>query len=493
MYSYPLLSSLVLCQLLSSARADTTVKLGGYSYVNKGPVAFGVIASNAVDSRGDTIGGIGSAMTIKRGTWSALKNGSFTGTFVMHPDAGPHGDLDKGYQTRQQEIEFVLTPYTGSSSLSLSHAKKTLGLTYRKTLLQVDADGSKLSGVDPSGTQSSTSSSPALPLVSSSDPRLTIDAESIVQDVDGTFWMGDEYGPYIYHFDSAGQRIGVIQPPRAFLPITSQGYVDFSSSSVTGRVGGQGFEGLTMDHSTRTLYAMLQSALMQDGGVDSDGEESDTTSRYTRVVAYAVGGSSPELKGEWVIPLPKSASKGKTRASSEILFVGNGTFLSLSRDADGRGGNGDESSYKQIDLFSIPGATNIAGSKYDDPKNPVAPGGTLVSDVVPAAYASFVDIINKDSLKKFGLHNGSPNDETLIASRWEGLAIAPLCDSSNKDDYLVFAVSDNNFSTTDGVIGGVSYDEGLDVDTQFLVYRVTLPSLARGNVENSLGISPCFS
>ncbi|KAF6759459.1 esterase-like activity of phytase-domain-containing protein [Ephemerocybe angulata] len=496
MYLYTWLSSLLLSHIYGGERAEyVTFQLGRHSYVNKGPVAFGILPSNAVDSLGDTIGGIGSAVTVKRGSWFVTSNGSFAGTFITHPDSGPHGNLKDGYQTRQHEIDFVLNPYEGSKNLDYSEALKTLTLSYQRTVLQFDTDGSKLSGVDPNGTRPPTSSDPALPLVSSADPRLTLDTESIVEDVDGTYWLGDEYGPHVYHFNSSGHRIGVIQPPRAYVPLNSAGDIEFVSDAnpVTGRMEGQGFEGLTMDHETRVLYAMLQSALVQDGGADKDGKESDTTSRHTRIIAYGVGGESPELKGEWVVPLPRSASKGKTRASSEILFVGDGTFLSLSRDGDGRGGNGEKSSYKQIDLFSVNGATNIAGSKYDDPSNPVAPGGKLVDDVVPAEYTSFVDMIDKKSLKKLGLHNGSPDDETLIASRWEGLAIAPVCDAENQDDYFVFAIADNNFSTTDGIIGGVPYNQGLDVDSQFLVYRLTLPSLARGSVEDMLGISRCFS
>lgn len=39
-------------------------------------------------SLGDTIGGIGSAIAIKRGTFSASSDGSFTGTLVVQPDRG---------------------------------------------------------------------------------------------------------------------------------------------------------------------------------------------------------------------------------------------------------------------------------------------------------------------------------------------------------------------------------------------------------------------
>ena len=102
-----------------------------------------------------------------------------------------------------------------------------------------------------------------------------------------------------------------------------------------------GFEGLTIDPLTNTLYAMLQSATIQDGGDDK------STSRFTRLLAYDIASplTSVPLIGEWIVPFPQSGG-GNTEACSEIHFLGNGTFLALSRDGDGRGGSDNKSSYK---------------------------------------------------------------------------------------------------------------------------------------------------
>lgn len=105
----------------------------------------------------------------------------------------------------------------------------------------------------------------------------------------------------------------------------------------------QGFENLTLDPQTKTLYAMLQSAVIQDGG---DAKE---TAQFTRLFAYNVSNLSvpPPLIGEWVVPLP-SSDKGKVLACSEIIFVKPGVFLALSRDGDGRGGDDNNSKYKYV-------------------------------------------------------------------------------------------------------------------------------------------------
>lgn len=51
-------------------------------------------------------------------------------------------------------------------------------------------------------------------------------------------------------------------------------------------------------------------------------------------------------------------------------------------------------------------ATDIHGSKFDNPQNPIAVNGTLNSQIKPATYIPFVDMLNSTQLARFGLHNG---------------------------------------------------------------------------------------
>ncbi len=61
---------------------------------------------------------------------------------------------------------------------------------------------------------------------------------------------------------------------------------------------------------------------------------------------------------------------------------------------------------RQADLISILSATNIAGSKFDSSKNPIADDGDLDKSITPATYVSFVNFIDNTQLARFGLHNG---------------------------------------------------------------------------------------
>ena len=51
-------------------------------------MAFGYIPSDFKESTGDTLGGYGSAMALKRGTWKASRDGTFSGVFLAQPDRG---------------------------------------------------------------------------------------------------------------------------------------------------------------------------------------------------------------------------------------------------------------------------------------------------------------------------------------------------------------------------------------------------------------------
>src|SRR5262249_52839566 len=153
---------------------------------------------------------------------------------------------------------------------------------------------------------------------------------------------------------------------------------------VSGRQNNQGFEGLAMSPDRRTLFVLLQSALIQD----LDPANIKTTRRNTRLLAYDLSGDAPRLVGEYVVQLPLYQDPTNTNnkliaAQSEMLALNDHQFLVLSRDS-GNGfthPNSPGSVYRSIDLIDIAGATNIAGTIYDDPAHRVAPMGMLSSAI----------------------------------------------------------------------------------------------------------------
>ena len=79
------------------------------------------------------------------------------------------------------------------------------------------------------------------------------------------------------------------------------------------------------------------------------------------------------------------------------------------------------------------------------------------------------------------MHNGAPNDRNNLSEKWEGMALVPALDPANPHDFFLFVSNDNDFITQNGYQVGAPYkdESGADIDTMFLVYRVTLPVLAK--------------
>jgi glycerophosphoryl diester phosphodiesterase len=98
---------------------------------------------------------------------------------------------------------------------------------------------------------------------SSADRLLTggdFDIESIRIDRDGDFWVGDEFGPFLLHFDETGRLLeapialpGVKSPDN---PTLGGGTPNLPSS--------RGFEGTAISPNGKTLYPTLEGALTTD-------------------------------------------------------------------------------------------------------------------------------------------------------------------------------------------------------------------------------------
>lgn len=292
--------------------------------------------------------------------------------------------------------------------------------------------------------------------------RVTIDAESIVVNNDGTFWLSDEYGPYVYRFRPDGRMIQVIRPPPAFIPMRN-GSESFSSDNPpifadekddvtpadveSGRVNNHGLEGMGVSPDGKNLYVMLQEALHQDGG------ESKSTEFYVRLLQYSINGLQATYTAEYVVKLPTypSGKKPNTAGQSEIHFISPTQFLVLARDSNaGRGQSSTTSLYRHADVFDISNATDIKGD-YDCATCAIAPGGVLKAGIVPAQYCSFLDYNNNSQLNRFGVHNGGAQDASLLNEKWESFALAPVNGDGSDGEYFLFSMSDNDFITQNGM------------------------------------------
>ena len=456
---------------------------------------YGNVPATARDKFGDSLGGYGSSIAIDQSTWKKLSNGSYTGTLWAIPDRGWYGPVHAtnleppnrdyrntegtlNFQSRIHKFDITLTPQP-SASID-DPASPNLIIAYADSILLKGPGGVPTTGLDADATGSQTSAGfPPLPVATfdgdgfggdgSGGSRVAIDAEGLALAPDGySFWISDEYGPYIYHFNSTGDMLSAISPPDALIPHRN-GSASFSADSppvfdpdktidpedpATGRANNQGFEGLSLSPDGKTLNALLQSALNQEGGTSDEGRG------FARLLQYDISdANNPTYLSEHVVPLPFFTSgKGNTKvaAQSEIHALSTSQFLVLARDSGkgfGQGKSDTESLYRHIDVFDISAsATDVKGTSADSVNGSIAStDGKLADGITPATYCSFLDFNVNDQLGRFGLHNGGKEDDGLLNEKWESIALAPVEPgegaSFTAGEMFVFSFSDNDFIT----------------------------------------------
>jgi hypothetical protein len=113
------------------------------------------------------------------------------------------------------------------------------------------------------------------------------DVESIVEDTAGGYWIGDEFGPYLLHFDRTGRLLSA--------PVPLDGVTAPETATRTGTTASlgssKGFEGLAESPDGRYLYALLEGSVTGDTAGDLRLNEFDTrTGKYTgKRYAYRLG------------------------------------------------------------------------------------------------------------------------------------------------------------------------------------------------------------
>jgi hypothetical protein len=98
------------------------------------------------------------------------------------------------------------------------------------------------------------------------------DIESIARDKDGSFWVGEEFGPYVLHFDVHGT---LLEEPIPHPFLKSPNHPDVLAGAATSTLGSsRGFESLAFDAKKRFLYAVPEAAPTADELRPVPGDES---------------------------------------------------------------------------------------------------------------------------------------------------------------------------------------------------------------------------
>ncbi|GGL02601.1 glycerophosphoryl diester phosphodiesterase [Sphaerisporangium melleum] len=162
------------------------------------------------------------------------------------------------------------------------------------------------------------------------DRRLTgsdFDVESIVRRPDGTYWIGDEFGPWLLHFSATGTLLekpialpGVKAPENPFL---NGGTPNIGSS--------KGFEGMAASVDGRYLYPLLEGTVAGDPAGTLRINEFDLRTRSYTGRRWAYRLESPD------------------HAIGDMIAVDRDRLLIIERD----GGQGDTAKVKRLYLADL--------------------------------------------------------------------------------------------------------------------------------------------
>ncbi|WP_233897434.1 esterase-like activity of phytase family protein [Tenacibaculum piscium] len=212
--------------------------------------------------------------------------------------------------------------------------------------------------------------------------RYGLDSEGLVALKDGTFWVSDEYGPHIVHFDATGKELERISPinvktGKRKLPAVFER-----------RWANRGMEGLAITPDQKTLVGIMQSTLYNP----SKAKVADFT--ITRIVTFNLETAKTK---QYLLKQEKAKN-----SNSEIVALNNTEFLIVERDGLFTGN--DATAQKHIYRIDISNATNVSGDDFNALDGMLVNGKTIEentwkelskANIKPVTKSLAVDLVQK--------------------------------------------------------------------------------------------------
>jgi len=272
------------------------------------------------------------------------------------------------------------------------------------------------------------------------------DIESFVIDQTGDIWVGDEFGPYILHFDSNGT---LLDAPISTPNINAMGNLDTTTEvrspdnpflsapeeANIGRTGG--FEGMAFRPSGYMLYPLLEKSVETDPadalriyGFQPDGPDfADFVGFYRKTVSnHAIGDFTPINDKEYLV-IERDSAQGATAQFKKIFKI-DITMI----DEDGY-------VYKEevVDLLNIDDPNDLNGdgnTTFDFPFVTIENVLVLGEDTI---------LVANDNNYPFSVGRGPDIDNNEIIV----LKLDPLDNDNDNDDIIDTIDSDDD---NDGVL-----------------------------------------
>jgi len=296
-------------------------------------------------------------------------------------------------------------------------------LILEETIYLKNAAGARLNGLpNPEGMGASGETAYDLSGQAIAPSADGIDSEGLVRAADGSFWISDEYGPHIAHFDASGKTIERINP---FGTGTGGRKIP---AVFANRRANRGMEGLAITPDGKTLVGMMQSPMYNPS------KAAVANSVVLRILTFDIATGATK---QYAYLMDNTTLTGV----SDIVAVNSTTFLTIERDGLYGGAASSPATFKKVFKIDLSGATDISdagngatgklyGGKTVEELNNAA--GLSGAGITPVSKTVVLDLL-KD------LPSVYPHDKA------EGLALLPgnILVISNDDD---FGVVDNGAS-----------------------------------------------
>ena len=413
-----------------------------------GPDSFTYTVSNAVHLYTDHLPSLGTVggVDLNAGGYgsSMYPDPGHPGYFYGLEDRGPNVSSSNSNIPSNVDVEPV-PDY--DPSIGLFNFVGNDAVLIRKIPLQA-ADGHPFSGLVNSGNPTGEEIEDTAGQVFADDPN-GYDSEGLVALPDGTFWVSDEYGPYITHFDAYGRELQQLSP----FQIGAGGSPTRNGlpAELRYRVPNRGLEGLTITPDGKELVALMQSSLQQP----DIGSINAKKLVPLHLVTYDLRTGAEH---EYLYLLHDPATN--STAVSELTALSDTTFLVDERDSNWPG----PGAFKQLFKIDITGATDVGPSEsVKDPGHTVTYNGVQNA----GGNAPLGLLIDGQSIEKLvdGFASKSATQTTDVQSLLEQNGITPVSSSLYIDlDALLGSLDPRyGFYSHDKIEGVAALDGGREL------------------------------
>lgn len=254
------------------------------------------------------------------------------------------------------------------------------------------------------------------------------DVESFVIDPNGDLWVGDEFGPFVLHFDGSGR---LVEPPIPTPDVDAKGKLvagaevrapqnpGLTNPADANLGSSKGFEGMAFRPNARTLYPLLEGTVSGDpAGALRIYALSANASAFKRLVGlygmaspnHAIGDFTPINNQEFLV-IERDGNQGTAAAFKKVFKI----------DTTKIDSNGFVAKEEIVDLLDVADPSDLNGdgaTTFDFPFVTIEDVLVLGEDTI---------LVANDNNYPFSVGRGPDidNDEIIVLKLPEPLRLSP--------------------------------------------------------------------